>query len=116
MKASTVLVLIKLVHTVAWAFFAACIIALPIAAFFNRFDVAAILTGLVVLEILILAFNRWACPLTGLAARYTADRSDNFDIFLPLLLARYNKQVFGALFVLALAYTGVRWFGHAGGA
>ena len=56
-----------------------------------------------------LAFNRWACPLTGVAARFTTDRRDNFDIFLPLLLARYNKQVFGSLFVLAVAYTAYLW-------
>jgi hypothetical protein len=34
-----------------------------------------------------------------MAARYTDDRADNFDIYLPLWLARYNKHVFGFLFV-----------------
>jgi hypothetical protein len=43
--------------------------------------------------------NRWRCPLTGLAARYTANRRDNFDIYLALWLAWSNKQVFGTLFV-----------------
>jgi hypothetical protein len=28
------------------------------------------------------------CPLTGIAARYTDDRRDNFDIYLPPWLAR----------------------------
>jgi hypothetical protein len=43
------------------------------------------------------------------AARYTDDRQDNFDIYLPLWLARYNKQVFGALFVIGAAYALWAW-------
>jgi hypothetical protein len=39
------------------------------------------------------------CPLTDVAQRYTADRRDNFDIYLPVWLARNNKRIFGALFV-----------------
>lgn len=95
-------------HTVAWAFFAGCIILLPIATFFGHLDLAAILIGLVTFEIVVLALNHWACPLTGVAARFTTDRSDNFDIYLPLLLARYNKLVFGSLFLLAVVYTAYR--------
>jgi hypothetical protein len=36
--------------------------------------------------------------MTGLAARYTSNRAPNFDIFLPLWLARHNQSVFGTLF------------------
>jgi hypothetical protein len=36
--------------------------------------------------------------LTDLAGRYTEQRADNFDIYLPLWLARRNKLIFGALF------------------
>ena len=32
-----------------------------------------------------------------------------FDIFLPLWLARYNKQIFGTLFVLSVAYALAEW-------
>ncbi|WP_129776206.1 hypothetical protein [Peristeroidobacter soli] len=109
MKSSTALALVKSAHTAVWAFFASCIILLPIAAFLGRFDMAILLIGLVAVEILVLALNHWACPLTNVAARFTADRSDNFDIYLPLLLARYNKQIFGSLFVLAVVYTAYRW-------
>jgi hypothetical protein len=58
-----------------------------------------VLCGVVFLEVLILAFNEWRCPLTPVAARYTSDRRDNFDIFLPEWLARYNKEIFGSLYV-----------------
>jgi len=57
----------------------------------------------------VLALNRWRCPLTGIAARYTDNRRDNFDIYLPLWLARYNKHIFGLLFAAGLLYTLLRW-------
>jgi hypothetical protein len=39
--------------------------------------------------------RRQRLALTNVAARYTNDRRDNFDIVLPLWLARYNKIIFG---------------------
>lgn len=36
----------------------------------------------------------------GLAARFTYDRADNFDIYLPKLLARHNQAILGTLFVI----------------
>src|SRR5215831_2843040 len=91
---------IKLFHTLIWAFLAGCILALPIPAFLRRFDWAAILTTIILLQGIVLALNGGACPLTGLAARFTSDRADNFDIYLPLWLARYNKVSFGTLFII----------------
>ena len=38
--------------------------------------------------------------MTDLAAKYTADRSPNFDIYMPNWLARHNKAIFGALFLV----------------
>ena len=92
------LVLVKLVHTAVWAFFAACILALPVAALLGRLKSALALSVLVVAEVAVLAANRWRCPITDVAARYTDDRADNFDIYLPAWLARHNKLIFGALF------------------
>jgi hypothetical protein len=51
-------------------------------------------------ECAVLAVNRGRCPLTDLASRYTEERTDNFDIYLPLWLARRNKAIFGTLFVV----------------
>lgn len=110
MDAPAKLRLVKGVHTAIWAFFVACIMAVPVAAHFGRFRLAAIATGFVLLEIAILAVNRWKCPLTAIAARYTEDRRDNFDIHLPLWLARYNKHVFGPLFLLAVSYAVACWW------
>ena len=90
---------IKLLHTAIWAFVAASILSLPILAVLRRFRWAAILSAVVLLECCILAMNGGRCPLTDLAARYTLDRSSNFDIYLAGWLARYNKVIFGSLFV-----------------
>jgi pimeloyl-ACP methyl ester carboxylesterase len=60
---------------------------------------AAILSVIVLLECGVLAVDGGRCPLTDLAARFTADRNPNFDIYLPNWLAEHNKVVFGWLFV-----------------
>jgi hypothetical protein len=91
------LVLVKLLHTIVWALFAGCIFALPLTGLKRRFDWALGLTVVVLLECLVLMANRWRCPLTNLAARFTADHADNFDIYLPAWLARHNKVIFGSL-------------------
>ena len=100
---------IRMVHTVVWAFFAAAILAIPVAAWHGWFTWVLILTAVVLIEVTILAFNGLRCPLTAMAARYTDDRRSNFDIYLPLWLATYNKQVFGALYVAGILLALLRW-------
>lgn len=104
-----ILKFIKTTHTIAWAFFAGCILAFPVFAWLGEFNTAFVLIGIVFLEVFIILFNRWRCPLTNIAARYTDRREDNFDIYLPLWLARYNKEIFGSLFVAGLIFTVTRW-------
>ena len=100
---------IKLVHTLAWAFFVAAIVAVPLAAWRNRFGWALVAAIVVAVEVAVIAFNGMKCPLTPIAARYTDDRRDNFDIYLPLFVARYNKEIFGTLYVAGLVFALVRW-------
>lgn len=105
---------VKVVHTLAWALFAGCILALPIVAWRGQFDVALLLIAIVSVEVLVLLANRLRCPLTNIAARFTDDRRANFDIYLPLWIARYNKQIFGPLFMAGIALTVVQWCRFAG--
>jgi len=100
---------VRFVHTVVWAFFASCVVGILVAAFQRRLALAGILIGFVALESLVLLVNAWRCPLTGVAARYTEDRRDNFDIYLPLWLARYNKEIFGSLYVVGIVWTLIGW-------
>ena len=100
---------VKLLHTLIWAFFAGCIIAIPILSLLGKHGVAIGLVAVVLIEVLVLLFNGWSCPLTGVAARYTDDRQENFDIYLPRLLAKYNKHVFGALYVVGTVCALLSW-------
>jgi hypothetical protein len=113
--AARTLTAIKLAHTAAWALFAGCIVAIPIAAALGALTLAAILILVVTVEVLILAANRCRCPLTNVAARYTDDRRDNFDIYLPRWLARHNKLLFGTLFVAGVAFTAWCWWRSGAG-
>jgi hypothetical protein len=91
---------IKLLHTVIWAFLAASILVLPVAAVLRRFRWAAILSVIVLVECGVLAVNGGRCPLSDLAARYADERTSNFDIYLPNWLASHNKTIFGTLFIV----------------
>ena len=106
---SAVLKGIKLLHTAIWLFFAGCIFGIPIAGAWSQFRWAVVLTGLVLFECAILAVNRGRCPLTDLAGGYTEDRKDNFDIYLPLWLAKRNKTIFGTFFAIGELFVLGRW-------
>jgi hypothetical protein len=75
--------IVKVAHTVVWAVFAGCILAIPVDVIQDRIDRALLLISVVSLEVLVLYVNSWRCPLTAVAARYTDNRRDNFDIYLP---------------------------------
>jgi hypothetical protein len=100
---------IKVLHTVVWALLAGAIVALPFLAAQGAFRGAAILSIVILIEIIVLLANGWRCPLTDLAAKYTADRAPNFDIYMPNWLARHNKTIFGALFLVNEAILLAEW-------
>jgi hypothetical protein len=108
-RALSTLRAIKTLHTVVWAFFVACIAAIPVFAVRGQLRVAAVFIVVVALEVLVLVVNRMSCPLTPVAARYTDDRRDNFDIYLPEWLARHNKTIFGTLYVAGIIVTMAAW-------
>ena len=113
---ATALRLVKTLHTIAWAFFAGCVLAIPVVAWRGDLSRALVLIAIVFAEVVVLFANHMRCPLTGVAARYTVDRRHNFDIYLPVWLARSNKVIFGSLFVVGLLLTFARWQGWLPGA
>lgn len=108
------LVTIKIIHTIIWAFMASCIFSLPVLGFTRRFRWAAIVSAIVLLECVVLGLNGGRCPLTDWAAQYTTERAPNFDIYLPMWLAQYNKLIFGTLFVIGEMVVAVCWPWSAG--
>lgn len=102
--------LVRTIHTIVWAFFVSMILLVPILAWLGHFIWSAAAGGMVMLEGLILLFNKGHCPLTDVAAKYTDDRRANFDIYLPEWLAKYNKSIFTTLFVIGVGIAVWRWF------
>jgi hypothetical protein len=71
------------------------------AVFINKIDkLVWIGFSLIILEGLVLLIFKNNCPLTLIARRYSNDTSDNFDIYLPEWLAKYNKLIYTILFIL----------------
>jgi hypothetical protein len=104
------LIIIKLIHTAIWFFMASCVLFVLVAGikgFLNHYVYFAILV--IFLEGVILLIFKWRCPLTIIAQRYTDRQDDTFDIFLPRLLAKYNKTIFTTLFVIGLALITLRY-------
>src|ERR1039457_5770034 len=105
---------IKLLHTAIWAVMAASILALPWAGWYRHFRWAFRLSLFILGECLVLGLNHGRCPLTDIASRFSDDRADNFDIYLPVWLARNNKSIFGFLFVAGEVFVLMRWSGRFG--
>ena len=100
---------IKLVHTLIWVFFVTVIfyvVYCGIVDDVNPFTWVAV--GLVVLEGLVLLVFKMFCPLTLMARKYSDSEKDNFDIYLPNWLAKYNKQIFTTIFVIGLVLVVLR--------
>lgn len=108
-QAALALIAVKVAHTIAWAFFVACILAIPVASWHGQHQGVAWLVAIVLFEGSVLLANGWRCPLTSLAARFTDERHDNFDIYLPAWLAKHNKTIFSVLFCIATAFALGNW-------
>lgn len=94
---------IKITHTLIWAVMVSAILYIVYCGLTDRVNLLLYLSiGLIFAEGLTLLINKWSCPLTSIARKYTADRQDNFDIYLPKYLAKYTKTIFSALFVIGL--------------
>ncbi|HJL18001.1 MAG TPA: hypothetical protein RMH99_20210 [Sandaracinaceae bacterium LLY-WYZ-13_1] len=102
------LVFIKVLHTAIWAGFNVCFGIAFWSASRGRFDAWFwVPTGLIAVECVVLAVNRWTCPLTPWAARYTDDRAPNFDIYLPRWVAEHNKRIYTTALIVAAIVVGV---------
>ena len=103
------LIVLKATHTLIWALFVACIAATWFFALQGDVLKAALAIGVVMFEVVALALNKWRCPLSPIAARYTDDRSSNFDIYLPAWLAARTMPIFGTLYVAGIILTFITW-------
>jgi hypothetical protein len=97
------LIIIKLIHTIIWFIFVSAIMYVCYAGAFDKINgLVWFCIGTVLFECVVLLINKWKCPLTSIADKYTDNRSANFDIFLPEWLAKYNKILFSLIFLVGL--------------
>jgi hypothetical protein len=102
-KYSKKLLFIKIFHTIIWAIFVfmiCYIIYTGICNMINIFTYVFIIA--VAIEGIILLIFKWKCPMTIIAHRYTDDQEINFDIFLPKVIAKYNKIIFSILYIIGI--------------
>jgi hypothetical protein len=103
------LVTIKLIHTAIWVFFNVVIFYMLYAVLINKIDKWIwIGLSLIFLEGVVLLIFKNICPVTLVARKYSSSDRDNFDIYLPEWLARYNKQIYSSIVVLIIIILLVR--------
>lgn len=102
--------IIKISHTLIWIIMVSACFYVLYAGLTNTFDLILVISIiLLVIETLVLVFNEWTCPFTLLAEKYTTEKSHNFDIYIPSWLAKYNKLIFGIIFVVGLVLVIFNW-------
>jgi len=95
------LLLIKTLHSLIWVFFVSVILYINYCSVTGRITVFTwIAISFVILEGAVLLIFKNQCPLTIIARKYSNSTRDNFDIFLPNWLAKYNKLIFTTIFLL----------------
>jgi hypothetical protein len=103
MTAEAKLILIKTIHTLVWVFFNVVIFYLLYAVIVNQIDKWVwICLSLILLEGIVLLVFKKLCPITIVARSYSQSDKANFDIYLPNWLAKYNKQIYSGIVLIAV--------------
>jgi hypothetical protein len=98
-----ILQLIKVLHTIIWAFFVLIITYILYSGIFDKINIFTwISVVLILIEGIILLFNKWNCPLTILGKNYTEQTHIGFDIYLPKFIAKHNKLIFTTIYIIGL--------------
>ena len=102
----TKLTLIKIIHTLIWVFFNFVVFYMLYAVIINKLDNWLwIGYTFMILEGIILLIFKFFCPLTIMARKYSDSTKDNFDIYLPNWLAKYNKLIYSGIMVVIIILT-----------
>ena len=95
--------IIKSIHTLIWVFFNVVLFYMAYAVITNKINKYLwIGIGCIVVEWMVLLYFKWQCPLTILARKYSNSTRENFDIYLPNFLAKYNKPIYISFFIVIL--------------
>lgn len=106
MKKETKLTIVKVVHTIIWVCFNVVIFYMLYAAIANKLDIYMLIGYcLLFAEGVILLICNFFCPLTIIARRYSDSANENFDIYLPEWLAKYNKRIYTSIVLVIIIIT-----------
>lgn len=95
------IIIIKIIHTIVWLFFNVVLFYLVYAVIVNKIDKYVwIGIALIIGEGIVLTIFKKMCPLTIIARKYSDSKNDNFDIYLPNWLAKYNKLIYTTFFII----------------
>jgi hypothetical protein len=110
MTDNTKLIAVKTVHTLVWIFFNIVIFYLLYAVILGRIDKWIwICLSLIASEGVVLLIFKNVCPITIVARKYSDSSKENFDIYLPNWLAKYNKEIYISIVFLAVLILIYRW-------
>jgi hypothetical protein len=102
------LTIIKIVHTIIWLLFNVVLFYMAYAVIVDKICILVwIGVACILLEGFVLLIFSKKCPVTLIAHRYSVSTKDNFDIYLPNWLAKYNKFIYTTFFIIivcGLAY------------
>lgn len=95
------LIAIKIIHSIIWLFFNVVLFYMAYAVIVNKIDKYVwIGIALIIGEGLVLLVFKKMCPLTIMARKFSDSNKDNFDIYLPNWLAKYNKLIYTSFFII----------------
>ena len=101
----TKLLLIRILHTILWAFLVLVIFFILYSGIIDRINLFTWLAiCIIVVEGIVLVIHKWQFPLTQIAKKYTDDHVIGFDIFLPHWLAKQNN------FYIAICYRCINYY------
>jgi hypothetical protein len=107
------LIIIKIIHTIIWLFFNIVLFYMAYAVIVNKIDKCVwIGIALILGEGVVLLLFKKMCPLTIVARRYSNSNKNNFDIYLPNWLAKYNKLIYTTFFIITLLGIAYRFLQH----
>lgn len=109
MEHSDKLKIIKSIHTIIWLFFVFAIFYILYSGIVNKITTFTwIAITMIFGEGMVLLIFKMFCPLTLLARKYSNSQKENFDIFLPNWLAKFNKVIFTTIFLIGLLIIFIR--------
>lgn len=104
------LFILKSIHIIIFIFISFCVIYTFYAGVTKTYNWILVLAiGAVLIEGLILLFNKWQCPLTNLVKDYGDETGRVTDMFCPAWFAPHVFRTYSALYAIGLILLGANY-------